>query len=155
MRSRVLAVLLLSACLLYSQQPAPLETSGSGRIEGVTLHAITGEPVRRVNLTLNFSAREPVTRTAASDADGRFSFDGLAPGVYMLRAERTGFVWQSYTGTPGSSSAPPLRLTQGQVIRDIVLKLVPQGVIVGKVLDDEGEPVSRAVVISPQPRHGT
>jgi uncharacterized surface anchored protein len=35
----------------------------------------------------------------------------------------------------------PLKLDAGQVMKDLVFKLIPQGIIFGKVVDDDGEPL--------------
>jgi hypothetical protein len=147
MRSRVLAYLLPAACLLYAQQPAPLETNDRCRIQGRAVNAMTGEPVQRANLTLRMTTSlEATPRTAVSDADGRFFFEGLPPGTYMLLGERNGFVTQPYGTRPPTLGPTPLPISAGQVVKGVEFRLVPQAVIAGKVVDDEGVAVSRAMV---------
>ncbi len=57
---------------------------------------------------------------ALSDAQGHFSFQELAPGLYLSRAQAIGFVLKS---------GPLLKLDAAQVLKDIEIKLFPQAVI--------------------------
>jgi len=130
----------LLAVLAAAQEP-------TGRIEGRVVNAVTGEPVQRVNLTLRMTTSpEGSPRTAVSDAEGRFLFEGLPSGTYGLLGQRTGFVIQTYESQPPISRPTLLRISAGQAVKGLEFKLVPQAVITGKVVNAEGEPVSRAMV---------
>jgi len=84
----------------------------------------------------------PVMRTAESDDQGRFWFAGLDAGKYRLAAERQGFLRQAYGQRKFSGSGTPLLVGDGQNVKGLVFKLNPQGVITGKVLDEDGEPLA-------------
>jgi protocatechuate 3,4-dioxygenase beta subunit len=118
------------------------------KIEGRTVNATTGEPVPRVGLTLTGSGLNAGTRGARSDNDGRFLIEGIPPGTYRLVADRVGFLRQGYgSRTPGGSGAP-LNLSEGQHLKDLEFRLVPQGVIMGQIFDEEGDPLPRASVMA-------
>jgi hypothetical protein len=116
------------------------------KLEGSTVSAATGEPLPRASLTLAGSGQNAVARSARSDSDGRFLIENVPAGTYRLTAERVGFLRQGYgSRTPGGSGAP-LILAPKQHLKDLLIRLTPQGVILGTVLDEEGDPVPRASV---------
>lgn len=125
-------------CSLVFGQQAADQSKDLGSIEGRTTNVVSGDPVRKVKLTLFHTGQDGKSHAAASDAEGRFVFQDVEPGTYHIQAEKAGFLDESL----GS----PLTVAKGQHVKDIEYKLTPQGVITGKVLDDEGEPVRRSSV---------
>ncbi len=115
-------------------------------IEGRVYNGRTGEPVPRVTLTLMGSGQNVSPRTGRSDNDGHFLIEGVPAGSYRLVADRVGFLRQGYgSRTPGGSAAP-LNLSEGQNLKNLDLRLTPQGVILGLITDEDGDPVPRANV---------
>jgi len=115
------------------------------------VNAVTGEPLRRARLTLTPMGRpagsaplQPIG--AASDAEGKFKFEKIEPARYMLSAEKAGFLRQQYSQSGQSRSSTPLAVASGQKLRDLEIKLTPQAVILGRVVDEDGEPLARASV---------
>jgi uncharacterized GH25 family protein len=86
------------------------------------------------------------TFTATSDANGKFRIEGVDPGNYYFKVKRTGFVEQTYKPTSANSAEGKLHLTSGQELHDIDFRLVPQGAVAGKVVDEDGDPVGDAMV---------
>ena len=80
----------------------------------------------------------PATTT---DAEGRFTLDGVDPGSYLLLAQRTGYLDQGYGAPAPQLVGPPLDLGAGETMRDITVKLTPQSLLYGKVLDEDGDPI--------------
>lgn len=112
-------------------------------IEGRVLRAGSGDPIRKVQLTLvREQGRPSNSNFAVTDDSGRFSFTGLDPGRYQLSADRNGYVRQQYGQRGQARMGAPLVLERGQNLRDIVFRLVPAAILTGRVTDDEGEPVS-------------
>jgi hypothetical protein len=170
---RMLKILLVVGCLstaVWGQQrgpgPAgPRPTAGQAgqrpsavaletdpkrlcRLEGRTVNAATGEPIQRASVMLSGAGPNATGRSARSDGDGRFLIENVQPGAYRLTAERVGFLRQGYGArTPGGTPAP-LNLSPGQSLKDLEIKLTPQGVILGTVFDDEGDPFPRTAVIA-------
>ena len=142
--------MLLSASL--GAQPAPDSATDAAartaRVEGQVLTQ-TGEPLRKatVRLTPYGTSLANAVYEDTSDASGNFVFEAVSPGRYTLFAQRAGFIVQYYgarsaTNTTGSV----LTLAAGQVVKDLSLKLAPQGVIFGRVTDTDGDPLPGAQV---------
>ena len=157
MRTR--AVLFSIVCAFtrsaFPQEPPTPATAAKepASIEGRVLNTLTGEPIRRANLSLmpmlsgGAGSAPAQPAGAASDAEGKFKFENLEPGRYTLWAEKTGFVRQQYGASSGQfGPGAPLTLASGQAMKNLEFKLTPQGVISGKVLDEDGEPLSRVSV---------
>jgi protocatechuate 3,4-dioxygenase beta subunit len=152
--------MLLSASL--SAQPAQDSAANAAprtaRLEGQVLSQ-TGEPLRKATLWLKpyygDHSSNPVSYTDTTDGAGKFVFEGVLPGRYTLSAERTGFLPQDYgargaaTGSPGSV----LTLTAGEIMKDLNFKLIPQGVITGRVTDADGDPMPGVQVSVTQTYH--
>ena len=67
-------------------------------------------------------------------------------GKYRLRASRNGFVVVEYGARPSRQSGTVFDLTSPQQFKDVGLRLVPQCVITGRILDADGEPLAGAKV---------
>jgi protocatechuate 3,4-dioxygenase beta subunit len=125
----------------------------AGGIEGQIFNLQTGAPLKRANVRLTTLGRAgggrgpgPATLARETDDQGRFAFANLEAGRYQLSAERQGFLRQNYGGRKYNTSGTPIVLGADQRLKDIVLKMNPQSVIAGKVLDEDGEPVANVQV---------
>ena len=116
---------LLFALLAQSPASAPQKCA----IEGTVVSSTTGAPLRKVTITLEGGKND---LTATSTAEGKFKFENLDPVDYTIKAERVGYL-----------EGPDAVLTfqPAEVKKDFVLKLTPQAVISGRVLDEDGDPV--------------
>lgn len=118
-------------------------------VEGTVVSATTGEPLKKTKLSLRpvgQSGEAPYETT--TNASGYFDIKGIDPGGYTLFASRTGYLRQSYSpkGDAKQRQITPLTLDPGQKLKEIVFKLMPQGVISGRVLDEDGDPLENAWV---------
>jgi protocatechuate 3,4-dioxygenase beta subunit len=132
-----------------AQQPTKPEDKCS--VEGHVSNAITGDPLKKAHITLNRmdgGTRGPRNASygAATDAGGHFLIQDIEPGTYQMSATRNGFVALSYGATRPDGPSTPLSLNPGRRMRDIVFRLTPDGVIVGHVLDEDGEPMQGASI---------
>lgn len=119
-------------------QATQLKPEDACAVSGQVLDASTGEPLKRATVTLRRASPgeadgAPRGYTAATDSSGRFAMAGIAPGDYRLSARRNGFVDTAY------GSAVTLR--PGQQLADVLFRMTPHGVITGRVVDEDGEPV--------------
>ena len=122
-------------------------------ISGQVTNATTGEPVRRALVYLRRIDGSPggvmniqVSNTVTTDAAGRFAMAGIAPGKYRLSAEHNGFIVTTYGARGPGKAGTLLTLEPGQNSSDLTMRMTPHGVIAGRVLDEEGEPVPSANV---------
>jgi hypothetical protein len=97
-----------------------------------------------VTLRLTCQGAEPAVQQ--TNEAGRFAFTGLSEYCGReLTAEASGFAPATY-GATRYSPRGTFQLAKNQQITDIVLKLVAQSVIAGKVMDPDGVPVEGARV---------
>jgi hypothetical protein len=125
-------------------QPAPQLSSIAGQV----LHALTGQPLAGAEVILSSSRSQVKPRPATVDAQGRFAFTALEPGTYRLAARKPGFAVRSYGERTLYSPGRPLVLGIDQHLENIELRLMPRGVISGKVVDPAGEPVPRVSILA-------
>lgn len=114
------------------------------RVEG-TILSLNGDLVRKATVRLQGTGGQPsqlpVSYLETTDSAGKFLFDDVAPGRYTLSAEKPGFVGARYGARSNTSAGTQLNLTAGMEMKDLAIKMTPQGVIAGKVLDRDGDPV--------------
>lgn len=85
-------------------------------------------------------------QSVVSDTDGRFLFENLRPGSYRLDAARSGYVSTMYGQKGANGREMPIVITAGQKVKDIQIAMLPAGGISGRIVDRNGEPISRATV---------
>jgi len=120
--------------------------TATGSIEGRVVNAATGDAVRRVNLTLGSNQEPHDPATAQTDDKGGFSFQQLTPGTYRLSGEKAGFERQAYGARLNPNVGPLLAVKPGEAVKDVIFKLVPNAVIGGRVMDQDGEAMPNLVV---------
>jgi len=82
----------------------------------------------------------------STDSDGKYSMKDVEPGRYRLMVQRAGYARQEYGARGANRQGTTLTLDKGQNLDDLNFRLTPGGVISGRILDDEGEPVVWAQV---------
>lgn len=152
---RLFCALILVATALPAQDQAP----PMAMIEGRVIDSVSGDPIRKANVTLilnsggmnrvmaslasgasytpNRSQRLPET-ALVTDANGNFRAT-VTPGTYQARAERNGYV-----NLPGTLTS--VTVAAGETAKAVAIKLHKHGVITGRVLDEDGEPLARVNV---------
>jgi hypothetical protein len=126
--------------------------SGSGGIRGRVVAADTGAPIRGALVTI---ATRGMLLTIYTDARGRYEFRDLAPGSYSLRAEPNQHQGQFFSPNlpPAPAAVPPPRVAvfDGQISEAEDLQLPRAGAIVGRVVDERGDPISNVQVTALRP----
>ena len=109
-------------------------------VNGVVVNALTGQPIDRavVEATVHVSS-EGRTAVKITGADGRFTVDCVA-GRTKIRVSRRGY--RSEDGNNQLTLTAPADPPN----YPITAKLVPLGVITGRVVDAEGEPLQGLTV---------
>ncbi|MGH9674487.1 MAG: carboxypeptidase regulatory-like domain-containing protein, partial [Bryobacteraceae bacterium] len=116
-------------------------------LEGKVVHATTGEPIRKTQISLmmmNETSRR--VYSAASDPQGKYKIEKIEPGRYTLAASRPGFVRQTYGARSNTQPGGNLTLAPAQKMTGADFKMTPQGVILGRVVDEDGDPVQYSMV---------
>jgi len=116
---------------------------GTGVIGGKVVGADTGRALRRARVVVTGAGRSHV---ASTDDQGRYRISGLPPGSYSVTAAKSGYVDGAFGQRRSLRTGTPVELTDGQQAANIDLKLARGGVVTGHVLDEEGEPLARAMV---------
>lgn len=125
-------VSLLFFCLSFAvSQEVPKPGSVSGRV----VHGLTGEPVRKAVVTLTM---QRTTLQGTTGSDGAFRILQVQPGEYRVSAVRTGFLRGTYQAA--------VKVEAAQAMTGIEIRMNPQSVVSGKVVDEDGDPVERAFV---------
>ncbi len=122
--------------LLLTMSRTSVSQNNSGKLEGVVLDGRTQTPLAGVRLQL-----APVSRPVTTAADGRFSLENIAPGRYVLSAQKQGYMnlRRENLKIPGNSGVP-LVVKAGDKL-EWSLRLLPAPVASGKIFDDRGRPV--------------
>ena len=121
----------------------PAQTANTCAIDGSVLNAGTGEPVPRAQLTAITKSGQ---FTAVADNAGHWHFSGLTCGQTQVTARRPGFLGGGL-GQPRIGAAfRPVILTADAPVHDAKILLTPQGVVTGKVVDDQGDPLMNVSV---------
>ncbi|MEN6601534.1 MAG: carboxypeptidase-like regulatory domain-containing protein [Bryobacteraceae bacterium] len=110
-------------------------------ISGQVVHALTGNPLRRVTLTAKRIDGKGEPATTQVDDYGRFVFQNLAAGGYLLSGERNGFDRQIHGSRSNPNTGTVLAVKDGQPVTGVVFRLFPNAVLSGRVLDSDGEPM--------------
>lgn len=129
-----LALLLLFAAHAYAQKEAPATVAGrvmNGEkgVAGVAVVVVSADP----------SQRFKTVARARTDAEGRYRIASVPPGRYAITPIAPAYVLQDYfTNFPPGK---PLTLSAGDSVENTDFRIVRGGVITGRVLDADGNPV--------------
>jgi outer membrane receptor protein involved in Fe transport len=105
------------------KSPAPeaqaVETTNANVIHGLVRDTL-GRPIKLANVTLQSASGEVVAH-ATSDAQGGFSFSGIAPGTYAVLSDKTGFETGSAIVTLSTSEANTVITLAAAQAQEIVI----------------------------------
>ena len=124
-------------------QGTPSVTPPPGSVEGRVM-SITGEPLRKVSVSLRPNGRGGGNYSTTSGADGSFRFPSVDQGNYALTGERTGYVRETLSSTDGQTRV--IEVVSEKNTSGIELKLTPQSVVAGHVFDEDGDPLQSVTV---------
>ena len=132
------------AFTLAQQTAVPQQAAVSGTV----LEAGSNAPVAGAQVTLMSFAlrpqpsRPPEPLVATTDQNGRYRFDALEPGRYRVSVQKAGFATMLGPGLPEAT------LKAGERKTDLNVTIQRGAVIVGRVLDENGEPIANANVVA-------
>ncbi len=133
---RALVLLCLASSLWLPAQP-------TGSVSGTVLDAKTGAPVKGAIIFLNSTKSDAVT-----DALGRFLLTALSAGEYAVGAEA-----ERYAKAEGTRGLL-LRLAEGQQVGELEIRMMPEAVLAGRVVDETGGLVPAHIEVTLADRPG-
>lgn len=120
------------------------EIPGGYRIAGTVVSKTDGHSLAKARVVIRDVKNPQNFQSLITSEDGKFAFSGVPAGKYSLEGAKRGFISASYDQHDQFSTA--IVTGAGLDTESLVLKLSPDAVITGKVLDEAGEPVRRARV---------
>lgn len=140
---RVIAVLLALGCtsaLAAQSAQLPPRPAGTAVLAGRVVR--DNMAVARATVTLDASDGRTKRQTVTDD-DGRFEFDRLPAGRFLLTASKMGWVPSHYgSPRPGRPPGAPVSVADGARV-SVQIPMVPGSVIAGTIVDDKGRPLPR------------
>jgi len=107
---------------------------GKYTLRGTVVNSVTSEPIRGALVQIYINGQSSML----TGPDGKFQFDGLLSGETSITVRKPGFFsendFQSGMQRQG-------RATIGRGSSPLVLKLIPEGAIYGRISEENGEPI--------------
>ena len=153
---RLTLTFLFAACCALAQTPSQ---SKLGSISGTVTDATTQQTITKAVVTLLDTKREgdekDRSRTVTTDATGHYEFKDVSAGRYVVSAARPGFMDSSYGENKArhKKRMVPVSLSEGQTLSGIDIKLQRGAVISGRVVNEDGDPISGAQLWAGQYRN--
>jgi len=117
---------------------------GTSGIKGRVLAGDTGTALRRAQVRI--SSPDIGTKTALTDAQGRFEFKELPAGRFNVSVTKSGYVTMQFGQSRPFEPGRPIELTEAQLMDKADVALPRGSVLAGRVVDEFGEAVAEADV---------
>lgn len=124
--------------------PGRQAKTGTGRLRGRVVAADSGTALRRAQVRI--SGPDIGSKTALTDAQGRYEFRELPAGRFTVSVSKAGFVAMQYGQLRPFETGKPIDLAEAQVMDKADVSLPRGSVLAGRILDEFGEAVADAEV---------
>jgi hypothetical protein len=94
-------------------------------------------------------------RSVTAGPGGTFAFRNLTAGAYCILGTADGFVRQEFGQRAPHGAGRPIFLDDGEILRGVIVRPSPAGVVTGRVLDENGRPATGVLVRLLRPVHGS
>jgi carboxypeptidase family protein len=118
--------------------------TGTSSISGRVFASDSGNPLRRAQVRV--SGSDIASKVALTDAQGRYRFTDLPDGRFTVSSTKSGYVTVQYGQTRAYESGKTIELAEKQALDKIDIAMPRGGVIIGRIVDEFGEPVAEAMV---------
>src|SRR5436190_6940756 len=108
--------------------------TGTARLRGRVLSTDSGGPVRRAQVRI--MSPDIGSKSAMTDAEGRYEFRDLPAGRFNLSAAKAGYVSVQYGQTRPVESGNAIDLTDGQAHDKAAISMPRGSAISGRVVDE-------------------
>jgi protocatechuate 3,4-dioxygenase beta subunit len=117
------------------------------RVSGRVVSALDGAALKssRVTLIQEGVKSHPKVFGTTTDSDGLFEIKNVTAGRYNFIASHVGYVDRQYQAQ-GTDQGAVLSLQPGEDFHDALFRLIRAGVIAGRILDENGEPMANVAV---------
>jgi hypothetical protein len=115
------------------------------RVSGTVVDGLTGQPLSQAQVFLTAQAVRDSEQFVMTGEDGRFAFENLSPGHYVLFGNHKGYIQQVYKQHAQFSTA--IIVGPDLDTEHLRFDLRPTASISGQVLDERNEPVRNAQAI--------
>jgi hypothetical protein len=122
---------------LATAQTLPAKSGETFMLSGTVVNSVTGEPIGRALVRVNGFPQ----RTSFTDGEGHFEMDGLSAGHVNITAQKPGYINEQ-----DASVHSPTWVDIDSNTGAVVLKLIPNGAIYGRVTDTSGQPIEHVPV---------
>jgi protocatechuate 3,4-dioxygenase beta subunit len=146
--TRILVPLLLTIVAGPPQQPrdARVSPSGTSRISGIVVTGVRSpQPVRRAIVTIAGSPLRTSRGTITDDA-GRFAFDGLPAGRFVVTAARKAYLTSAFGAAYEGDAGTPVTVGEGASFDNVRIVLNKGAVLTGVITDWSGIPIPSLAV---------
>jgi len=140
--------LLLSLLISQNAVQPPATTTIRGRVVRADGQPIAGARVR----VLMVPSPSTSMGDATTDEDGRYAIIGTWPLPFRLAASKSGYTTAQYGERRGSEPGETITMKPGDIRERVDFVLRRHSAIVGRVLDEYGEPLDGVVVVVHQVR---
>lgn len=124
--------------------PGRQAKTGTGRLRGRVVAADTGTVLRRAQVRI--SSPDIGTKTAMTDAQGRYEFKDLPAGRFTVSVVKSGFVTMQYGQSRPFEPGRPIDLADAQTMDKADVALPRGSALQGHIVDEFGEAVAEANV---------
>jgi hypothetical protein len=142
-RAAVCLVALGFAAMASAQSPAR-DTSvapvGTATIRGRVRVAGADRGLSKVEIRAVASAIN-VTKTALTDADGRYEIRELPAGRYVVSASKTNYLRSSFGERRTLGAGQPIDVADGKTVDRMDFSLQRGGAVTGRIIDEFGDPL--------------
>ena len=147
----ILGILCASVCVGVcagqtdtSQGAATAPSEAKNLVQGKVIQEPGGQGIRKVKVGLaGRSGQRAVQYEAITDETGTFKIEGVEPGQYIVQLERSGYGTDAKTNRDRT-----IKVIAGQDTKDLVFHMFVAGVISGKIVDSDGDPLQNVEVMA-------
>jgi len=121
-------------------QESPGKENGKVSVEGIVVKDRGGEPLKKTTVQMIGEDQEVSGNySATSDTDGHFKIENVRSGRYNIILEHTGYLAVDNRHHPSGTFA--ITVQSAKNVNDLVFRMQPAGVLFGRVVDEDGDPV--------------
>ncbi|MCC6590287.1 MAG: carboxypeptidase regulatory-like domain-containing protein [Bryobacterales bacterium] len=133
--------MLSALAMLLAMQRAP-----ECVLAGQVISAATGQGLNKAQVLVEPIDGERRKAQAVTGSSGQFCISQLAAGVSWIRARRTEYLETAYGARRSGSAGIPVRVSAGQPVSGLEIRMSPYGVVGGTVRDPDGDPLPGVTV---------